>query len=132
MGNEHGGEPHALKKYENVEQRVEFIRAVERDEKSPGTLCEEFGISRKTGYQWLNRYQEFESVERTQRWVDNAGMQTPGQVYFPADRLYSPHLDDNLLPKWSLGHVLVRKTGKIEWNGYRIDVGKVLHEPYLA
>ena len=46
-----------------VEQRVEFIRAVERDEHSFSTLCERFGISRKTGYKWLKPYRDFEDVE---------------------------------------------------------------------
>ncbi len=46
-----------------VEQRIEFVRAVERDEKSFSALCEDFGISRKTGYKWLNRYAECEEVD---------------------------------------------------------------------
>src|SRR4051812_47623213 len=41
-----------------VESRVEFVRAVEKKRKSFSSLCEEFGISRKTGYKWLNRYHE--------------------------------------------------------------------------
>lgn len=46
-----------------VEQRVEFIRAVERDEKCFSALCEDFGISRKTGYKWLNRYRQWDDIE---------------------------------------------------------------------
>ena len=40
----------AWKEMKIVEQRVEFVRAVERDEKSFAALCDEFGVSRKTGY----------------------------------------------------------------------------------
>lgn len=41
-----------------MEERIRFvIRALEGD--SVAGLCREFGISRKTGYKFLNRYQEF-------------------------------------------------------------------------
>lgn len=46
-----------------VEQRVEFVRAVEREKESFTSTCEEFGISRKTGYKWLNRYRLYENVD---------------------------------------------------------------------
>jgi transposase InsO family protein len=39
------------------EQRVEFVVAANRREKSITQLCAEFGISRPTGYSWLKRYQ---------------------------------------------------------------------------
>jgi transposase InsO family protein len=39
------------------EQRVEFVVAAHRQEKSLTQLCGEFGISRPTGYLWLKRYQ---------------------------------------------------------------------------
>jgi transposase InsO family protein len=39
------------------EQRVEFVVAATRKSQSFGSLCEEFGISRPTGYLWLRRYQ---------------------------------------------------------------------------
>ncbi len=38
-----------------MEQREAFVEAVLRREKSVTSLCQEFGISRKTGYKWLNR-----------------------------------------------------------------------------
>jgi transposase InsO family protein len=38
------------------EQRVKFVVAAERKEKSLQMLCAEFGISRPTGYLWLKRY----------------------------------------------------------------------------
>jgi len=39
-----------------VEQRKEFIDAVLRKELSFSDLCRRFGISRKNGYKWFNRY----------------------------------------------------------------------------
>ena len=38
------------------QQRVEFVVAVARKEKAFSRLCEEFGISRPTGYLWGKRY----------------------------------------------------------------------------
>ena len=39
------------------EQRVRFVVSASRREKSMRQLCEEFQISRPTGYEWLRRYQ---------------------------------------------------------------------------
>jgi transposase InsO family protein len=39
------------------DQRMAFVVAADRKEKSLSALCAEFGISRPTGYQWLKRYQ---------------------------------------------------------------------------
>ena len=41
-----------------MEEREAFVLAAERGEKSISALCREFGISRKTGYKWLNRAKE--------------------------------------------------------------------------
>ena len=38
-----------------MEQRKAFVAAVENGEGSISRLCREYGISRKTGYKWLNR-----------------------------------------------------------------------------
>jgi transposase len=38
------------------EQRVSFVVTASRGEKSWTALCQEFGISRPTGYLWLSRY----------------------------------------------------------------------------
>lgn len=40
------------------EQRVRFVVAAARREKSLTSLCQEFGISRPTGYLWVKRYQQ--------------------------------------------------------------------------
>jgi transposase InsO family protein len=40
------------------EQRVQFVIATSRREKSFSALCQEFGISRPTGMLWKKRYQE--------------------------------------------------------------------------
>lgn len=40
-----------------LEQRIEFVVMAHRREHSMKELCETFGISRKTGYTWLKRYE---------------------------------------------------------------------------
>src|SRR5579864_6251311 len=46
------------KTMEAKEQKVRFVVAATRREKSLTALCEEFGISRPTGYLWWRRYQD--------------------------------------------------------------------------
>jgi len=41
-----------------VEQRVQFVILAQAGVKSLTALCRQFGISRKTGYKWLERYAE--------------------------------------------------------------------------
>jgi putative transposase len=41
-----------------MQERMRFITAVLAEDDSMAALCEEFGVSRKTGYKWLSRYQE--------------------------------------------------------------------------
>ena len=46
----------AWKTMEVQEQRVRFVVAASRGEKPLSQLCGEFGISRPTGYRWIERY----------------------------------------------------------------------------
>jgi len=46
------------KTMEAEEEKVRFVVAAMRQEKSLTALCEEFGISRPTGYLWCQRYRE--------------------------------------------------------------------------
>lgn len=54
-----------------MDQRVEFVLRAKEGEEAHAELCREYGISRPTGYLWLNRYQEVGSVtglaERSRR-----------------------------------------------------------------
>src|SRR5689334_11078727 len=42
-----------------VDERMRFVMAVEKDEESVAGICRRFGVSRKTGYKWLGRYEAF-------------------------------------------------------------------------
>lgn len=41
-----------------VEERMRFVMLVERNEVAVAEACRQFGVSRKTGYKWIERYQE--------------------------------------------------------------------------
>jgi transposase InsO family protein len=46
------------KETEPVDERLRFISAYLEEEETFSELCEQFEISRKTGYKWVNRYNE--------------------------------------------------------------------------
>ena len=39
-----------------MDARMRFVNAVLAEEDSMAALCEEYSVSRKTGYKWLERY----------------------------------------------------------------------------
>ncbi len=41
-----------------LEQRLQFLSSYQKEEMSVADLCREYGISRPTGYRWINRYEE--------------------------------------------------------------------------
>src|SRR5260370_18232340 len=41
-----------------VDERMRFVLAAERQEEAFAVVCRRFGVSRKTGYKWLERYRE--------------------------------------------------------------------------
>src|ERR1700723_1678064 len=41
-----------------VDQRLQFLSTYQKEEMSVSDLCREFGVSRQTGYRWINRYKE--------------------------------------------------------------------------
>jgi len=51
------------------QQRIEFVVAVSRKQSSLSRLCQEFEISRPTGYRWWRRYQQkgVEGIEERSR-----------------------------------------------------------------
>lgn len=48
----------AWKEVSPVEERVRFVLAVTQERESMTALCRAYGVSRKTGYKWLQRYEE--------------------------------------------------------------------------
>ena len=41
-----------------VDQRLQFLSSYQKEEMSLSDLCREFGVSRPTGYRWINRYKD--------------------------------------------------------------------------
>ena len=41
-----------------VDQRLQFLSSYQKEEMSFSDLCREFGVSRPTGYRWVDRYKE--------------------------------------------------------------------------
>jgi putative transposase len=41
-----------------VEERMRFVMAVKEQQESFAAVCRRFGVSRKTGYKWLERYEQ--------------------------------------------------------------------------
>ncbi len=41
-----------------VDERMRFVMAVEERDEAFAAVCRQFGVSRKTGYKWLERYRE--------------------------------------------------------------------------
>ncbi len=41
-----------------MDQRLQFLSSYQKEEMSLSDLCREFGVSRPTGYRWINRYKE--------------------------------------------------------------------------
>lgn len=64
------------------EQRVRFAVAASRQEKPFRQLCQEFGISRPTGYAWLARYQQhgIEGIQERSRRPHNSPRQTAAEL----------------------------------------------------
>lgn len=64
------------------EQRVRFVVAASRQEKPFCQLCQEFGISRPTGYAWLGRYQQhgIEGIREQSRRPQRSPRQTAGEL----------------------------------------------------
>ena len=55
----HGAEePVPWKEICRVEERMRFVLAVSESDETFSALCARFGISRKTGYKWVERYEE--------------------------------------------------------------------------
>lgn len=45
-----------------MDQRVEYVIRAQRGDENISQLCREYGISRPTGYRWLERYREVGSI----------------------------------------------------------------------
>lgn len=80
---------------EAQEQRVRFVVAASRQEKPLKVLCEEFEISRPTGYLWLKRYREegLAGIAERSRRPHRQGQQTDPQLEQQVEQLRERYPD---------------------------------------
>ena len=55
--------------------RKEFVEAV-KTSRNFSALCREFGITRKTGYKWIDRYKQYQSLSNR----SHAPIHMPGKT----------------------------------------------------
>ena len=72
----------AWKEVNVMELRKQFIRDLKLEVRSVKDLCALYGISRQTGYNWINRYEQ-------------EGLADPMQGDWSADRSHVPHMVHN-------------------------------------
>jgi putative transposase len=90
-----------------MQQREQFLVAWISHEVSRTTLCELFGVSRQTGYKWVNRYKEDRSVEERSRRPKTSPTTTPGKLV----KLILSQRQQ--FPRW--GPVPIRKRLMMHW-----------------
>ena len=65
-----------------MEERVHFISDYLKGKYDVSTLCEAYGISRKTGHKWINRYKEhgIDGLKEVSRQPHNSPYRTPFHI----------------------------------------------------
>jgi len=66
-----------------MDQRIEFVARAVSQEKTVSELCQEYGVSRPTGYLWIGRYREersFAALREKSRRPHHSPRRTPGWV----------------------------------------------------
>ena len=92
-----------------MDERLRFVARLLEGEKM-AALCAEFGISRKTGYKIVQRYQALE-------------MQTPASVYTPSPRPYTGLTElEYPLHDWT---AVITTCGRICYQRRKINVSQV-------
>lgn len=118
--------------------RSEFIEEVEQEEATVTAICQEYGISRKTGYKWLNRYRNGEGLSDRSR----EPFHTPNKTPKKTEQLILELREAR--PAWGarkLRHVLEKRghTGLpaasticdiLKRNGYVSQEESLKHQPY--
>lgn len=63
-----------------MDKREEFVEAVAAGKKSVSALCQEYGISRKTGYKWINRASQGQQLCDQSRCPHRQPSKTAGEM----------------------------------------------------
>jgi transposase InsO family protein len=97
-----------------MEERLKFIQELESESETMAELCREFGISRKTGYKWQERYQKggAEALAEQSRARHTQANAVSGAVRQAVIRARTEHR--NWGPR-TLHHWLKRKQAEVSW-----------------
>jgi transposase InsO family protein len=95
-----------------MDERKEFILAALGREASVSELCRRWGISRKTGYKWLERYEE----------IGSAGL---------SDRSHAPLRCPHRLDEALIEGVLALRSDHPSWGPKKLRAWLVQHRPSL-
>jgi len=91
--------------------RIEFVQAALKPGSNVSRLCRRFGISRKTGYKWLNGYRD-------------AG----GDILSLADRSRRPHGSPSRTPRVMGKAILQVRDAHPAWGGRKIRAYLLNHD----
>src|SRR5437870_2276693 len=87
-----------------MEEKLRFVSLAESNRFEKSSLCREFGISRKTGYKWIERYREHGSKGLED--LSRAPKKIPGRTSEEVEALVVMERRKN--PTWG-----AKKIGKI-------------------
>lgn len=90
-------------------QRLDFIRACQAGTESFSALCRRFGISRKTGYKWLGRFEPSD----------------PASLF---DRSRAPHSHSRTVPPDIIGHLTALRQKHPDWGPKKLRMWLLNHQ----
>ncbi len=123
-----------------MDERARFVRDAFSECFTMTELCERYGISRKTAYKWIERYQdggrpgcadEFRRIYNEERPHHALGMQTPGSLYTPSERVYPGKAPDPVYPP-HFEKRRITKIGGFSWHRQQIFVTEALRNETLG
>lgn len=96
-----------------MEERIRFLHRWQEDECDLAELCREFGVSRKTGYKWIERYER-------------------GGISGLADQSRAPHEHPNAVSAEVERAVLEARSARPRWGPAKLRVWLQRRRPDLA
>ncbi|WAH50949.1 integrase core domain-containing protein [Pseudescherichia vulneris] len=90
-------------------QRPDFVRACQAGTESFSALCRRFGISRKTGYRWLGRFEPSD----------------PASLF---DRSRAPHSHSRTVPPDIIGHLTALRQKHPDWGPKKLRMWLLNHQ----
>jgi len=109
--------PWRISKVEDL--RAQFVRAVLDGEETVSALCREYGISRKTGYKWLERFKDDKSLADLSRAPLHAANKTDPRVEAAVVDLRRRH------PAWGPKKLAIRLSSSLEMPSVK-TIGRIL------